>query len=231
MTAVSLLLGLVDGAARTPVSPPHRRVRVAPGLDALVLDTWSQAEGDHESAALDWAMAQATILSAYAARDDVLPVALGAAFSSDDALVAHLEGIAPWIATKRAALAGATEFVVAIDARDMPTPAIDEGTGNDYLRRRKAQRDARRMLEVDRSAFATRVITALGNVGAQLADPRAVVRNSLVTVSALLNRSDIPAAASALEELAPEGHRLGLAVRMVGPCAPFSFVSPEPDHA
>jgi hypothetical protein len=231
MRSVPLLLGLVDSAARTPPAPPHRRVRSASGLDALVLDTRPQAEGDPEGEALGWAVAQAAILSAYAAQDDVLPVALGAAFTGDGALVAHLEALAPWIAARRAALAGVTEYVVAIDASEVPAPAPDAGTGNDYLRRRKAQRDVRRSLEADRHAFATCVIAALRAAGARLADPRAAVRNSLVTVSALLPRKDVSAAIEALKALAPEGQRLGLAVRMVGPCAPFSFVSPEAPHA
>lgn len=229
MTAVPLLLGLVDGPAPTPPAPPHRRVALASGLDALVLDTRSETEDD----ALGWAVSQAAILSAYAATTDVLPVALGAAFSCDAALVSHLDTKAEWIAARRAALAGATEYVVAIDVGTVPVtgPAPDPGTGNGYLSRRMAERDARRNLEADRHAFASRVTGALVAAGARLADPRSAARTSRLTVSALLPRKDVTAAIAALQALAPEGQRLGLAVRMVGPCAPFSFVSPEAHHA
>jgi hypothetical protein len=205
------------------MAPPHRRVACAGGLHALVIDR-VVPEADAEGEALALAVTQAAILSAYAARDDVLPVALGAAFSDDRALAAHLAAIAPQVAVLRAALAEAAEYVVAIETVGA-TPLAPAVEAAGYLRRRQADRDARRNLDAARRAFAARVLAVLGASGAPVAAPRAPDRTSLLTVSALVRRRSAGEAAAALAALAPEAARLGLGLRMIGPCAPFSFVT------
>lgn len=227
MTTVILLLGLVGQGAAVPAEAPHhRRVRCADGLDAIVIDREPSAEEAPEAEALALATAQAAILSAYAAKDDVLPVALGAAFSADMALVCHLAPAAPRIARDRAALSGAAEYVVAIDVVTSATGAAGTAPGG-HLRRRQAERDARRMIDAARRMFAERVVSMLGAEAARLAEPRAAKGTTLLTVSALLLRDTAAEAVATLAALAPEAARLGLGLRMIGPCAPFSFVAPE----
>jgi hypothetical protein len=231
MTGVVLLLGLVPSAAEPPaVAPSHRRVPGTRGLDAVVLDCGPSLAADGEAEAMALAVAQASVLSAYAAEHDVLPVALGAAFSDDRALAARVGALADRIAAERAALAGSAEYVVAVE-RSGPPPAVAEApAAAGYLRRRQADRDARRTIEAERRAFLGRVVAALRETGAPVAAPRTPSGNALLTVSALIRRPSAGAAAAALGALAPEAARLGLGLRMVGPCAPFSFVTREPFH-
>jgi hypothetical protein len=228
MTVV-LLLGLVDGSAVTPDgAPAHRRVASAGGLDALVTDRHPpRTDTDPEAEAVALALGQAAILSAYACGHDVLPVALGAAFSDDAALVRHLDAIASEIAEQRTAFAGMAEYVIAIETTASPS-AAPQAAAAPYLRRRQAERDARRAMDSSRHDFAARVLAALRQSGATLAAPRAPARRSLLTVSALLSRRSVGDAAAALDALSPIAAPLGLGVRMVGPCAPFSFVAPGP---
>jgi hypothetical protein len=229
MTACVLLLGLVAADAECPAdAPAHRRVSFAGGIDALVIDG-APASADAEADGLALAVAQARILSAYAAREDVLPVALGAAFSDDVALARHLEPAMLAIMAQRVALAGSAEYVVAIDKLDH-APAAPDAAHMGHLRRRQAERDARRNLETARHAFAARVVATLDRSGAPVASPRAADRTRLLTVSALIHRQSAGRAAAAIAALAPEAERLGLGLRMIGPCAPFSFVSPLYSH-
>jgi hypothetical protein len=228
MTAVVLLLGLVPTTADTPGdAPPHRRVRGGAGLDAVVLDRASMRDTDAEAGALALAVAQASVLSAYAAGHDVVPVALGAVFSDDRALAARLGALGERIAAERTALAGAVEYVVAVERSGPPPPAAEPPEPQGYLRRRQADRVARRTVEAERRAFAGRMIAVLRQSGARVAAPRTPPGNALLTVSALIRRTSAGATVAALESLAPEAARLGLGLRMVGPCAPFSFVATE----
>jgi hypothetical protein len=227
MTTVILLLGLVARTADVPTDAPHhRRVPCGGDLDALVIDRKPPAGEAPESEALALAGEQAAILSAYAATDDVLPVALGAAFSRDTALHVHLAAAAPRIAADRSALAGMAEYVVAIgisgDGAVTPDPAP-----SGYLRRKQAERETSRGRDVARRDFAARVVAALVAAGASLALPRAPQSAALVSVSALLPRNSASQVAAALAALAPEAGQLGLELRMIGPCAPFSFVQGE----
>lgn len=230
MTTVVLLLGLVDRDAPFPAGAPcHRRVSCGDGLDAIVIDQEPPRGEAPECEALALATVQAAVLSAYAVRDDVLPVALGAAFSGDDALAAHLSANAWRLDADREALAGAAEYVVAMDAGDAAPAAPDIGVSG-YLRRKQAERGRGRDLDAARRSFAARVLTALDAAGASLAPPRRSQGTTLFTVSALLQRERAAEATRALAALAPEAGQLGLELRMIGPCAPFSFVAREPTH-
>ena len=227
-----LLLGLVPGASEAPdAAPVHLRVACGNGLDAIMTTTTAVPETEPEVEALRLAMLQASILSAYAVAGDVLPVALGAAFSDRNALVAHLRILSPQVEAERTALCGSAEYVVAIDKREpVPLPAgLPEESS--YLRRRQAERNARRSLDHDRQALVSRVLSALRLADARLAPPRKPGHASLVTVSALLRRTAAADVATALDALGPEASRLALGLRMIGPCAPFSFVSPARNDA
>jgi hypothetical protein len=226
-----LLLGLVPGSSNLPHGMLlHHRIPCDGGLDALAADAVTPDEQDPEAEAVRLAVLQASILSAYAATGDVLPVALGAAFSGDAALIAHLRSHAARIEAERTALSGSAEYVLAIKRRSSPPPAAGPAAGTGYLRRRQAERGDRRDLESDRRSLAARALHALQAAGAQLAPPHSPSPDALISVSALLRRSAVAEAAGALSALGSEATRLGLAMRMIGPCAPFSFVSPDRDH-
>jgi hypothetical protein len=227
-----LLLALVPaGSAVAGQVAHHRRIACAQGLVAIALDAPEEPGQDPEAAALGLAVLQATILSAYAEAGDVLPVALGAAFSDEGALTAHLAAQADRIAAERRALAGAAEYVLAIDRRAPSAQAVHPPAPPGYLRRRQAERNGRRTLEEDRRAFAERALAALGSAGGELAPVRTPAPPALLTVSALLPRPAVANVSGLLAGMASEAAALGLAMRMIGPCAPFSFVSPARPHA
>jgi hypothetical protein len=221
MSEVVILLGLVPDGAETPGdAPAHRRIPCAGGLHAIVI---GRAPLDGDDAAIALAMTQAAVLSAYAVREDVLPVALVSAFSDDRTLAAHVAANMPRIAAERDAITGAAEYVVAIETSGVPSPApAPADTG--YLRRRQAEIAARREAEAARRDFAVMVLAELGRRSARVAPPRAPNRSSVLTVSALLRRASVAETAASLAALAPEAARLSLGLRMIGPCAPFSFV-------
>lgn len=224
--SVPLLLGIVaDQAAPPAAAPLHRRVPCVGGIHALVLDIEPPAVASDEAEVFGWAVAQNAILSAYAVLHDVLPVALGSAFSCDAALAANLGEQAGPLARKRANLAGLVEYVVALDLSGSSVTLAEQAAGgSEYLRVRRAARDVRRTLSDERRAFLDRLTQAVALDAARMTPPKASGRGTLSTFSALLPRDAMPSAKDALKRLAPEAERLGLALRLVGPCAPFSFV-------
>ncbi len=223
-----LLLGLVPAGSHPAAQvPPHRRIACEPDLVAIALDAPEDPGDNPEEAALGLAVLQATILSVYAEAGDVLPVALGAAFSDPRALIAHLMLHADRIAAERGALAGSAEYVLAIDRRAPPPRAVPASGPSGYLRQRLAERNVRRDLEDDRRAFAATALAALRSAGAELALPRTPAPTVLLSVSALLPRPAVAKVADALADMATKAAALGLAMRMIGPCAPFSFVSSD----
>lgn len=230
---VPLILGLVsENAAPAIAAPPHRRVPFAKGLHALVIDIVPSNGAPDETEAIGWAVVQSAVLSAYAERHDVLPVALGSAFSSDAALSSSLSKQEKSISRQRAELAGRVEYVIAIDLTDLPGGVAEPAAGGtDYLRLRMAARDARRRLTEDRRTFLNRLIEAIAVHAVGLTTPKGGGAETLSTVSALLPRDGVALAKEALEQLAPEAERLGLGLRFVGPCAPFSFVARETCNA
>ncbi len=231
MTGVVVLLGIVSADAETPsAAPPHRRVRFGGGCDALAVDRPAPGEDDPETAALSLALTQAAVLSAYAARHDVLPVALGAAFSDDGAMVGRLSALGPRLGAAREALVDNVEYVVALDVSGRRMPEVQPPPETGYLRRRQADRDIRRDLVVARCCFVDRVLRTLDTTCSRVAPPRTPARGGGLTISALVHRASASDATAALEALEPEAAWLGLGLRMIGPCAPFSFVPTDALH-
>lgn len=229
MNRISLLLGLVDrGAVAPPDVPQHRRLPFESGLDAILVDAATGGDAP-EVQALELALAQVAILSAYAAQDDVLPVALGAAFSGDEAVLAHLQAIKPHLLARRAELAGQSEWIVAIDRR-ASSGSEPQPEGGGYLRRKLAEKRAQRDADTARDDFVRAVIGAFGPCEVRLAGPSARSRMSLAVVAAMVHRAAVQPVRTRLEDLAAEGERLGLSLRLIGPCAPFSFIAAGGHH-
>lgn len=227
MSGAVLLLGFVDrDAPQPPDVAPHRRLPFGGILDAVAIDLPRVGPGGHEVQAMDMAIAQVSILSAYAAENDVLPVALGAAFSGDASLLAHLAVLAPRLLAQREALAGCNEWVLAVDERPRPVaepPAVETG----YLRRRQAEIRDRRRLETARGEYLSTVARAFGAADVRVGRPECRPDATLATMVALVQRAAVETVRARLEELARDGERLGLALRLIGPCAPFSFIAVE----
>lgn len=222
-----LLLGLVPAsAAPVATDPVHLRL-CGQGFDALALplDRLAAAPAT-EAWAVEAALAQNAVLSAYAATGDVLPVAIGAGFSGPAALGRYLGASAPALAARMQRLAGQAEYILRLLPGAVPAPAppaAGEG-GAAFLRRRSASRERRRSLGQQRQVFAAGLAAGLaGFIRARIARPQKP-GGALLDLCLLVDRCESAALVAHLGGLAAEAGELGLTLRLIGPCAPHSFV-------
>ena len=229
MSETVLLLCLVPaGTGRPDGARLHRRVPAGP-FDAVAVDVApSMLLDDDPDAMLDLAMLQNDILTAYAAGGDVLPVALGAAFSNDRSLRRHLDADQGRLAQLTHRLAGRAEYILALELEPetavRPTNGITGGA--DFLQARKALRDDRRTLAERRSIMVAEV-TRCALAKAEDHVLHGAAKGRLLSVSLLSRRDAIADLARAMSGLASECADLGLALRVIGPCAPMSFADEE----
>lgn len=223
-----LLLGLLQpGGPQRPAEQAHRRISGPDGPDALViaLDAISE-DSASEGWAIAAALAQNAVLSAYAGEEDVLPVALGAAFSDEAALARHIAQAGPTLSAQMAALAGKTEYLFRLLPVTAPPDAAPEppASGISYLRQRRATRDRRRHLGTDRTQFAETAQTLLAGHALDCVARPARSGEAVLDLSLLVPRAGAAALIEAARGLSERAGALGLNIRMVGPCAPHSFI-------
>ncbi|ARE42209.1 putative gas vesicle protein [Rhodovulum sp. P5] len=230
MSGQLLLLGLVAaGGTERSVDQPHRRVPAGPDMDALVmaLDDISEDTAS-EAWAIKAALAQNTVLSAYAAAEDVMPVAIGAAFSGDAALLQHLERSAETLKRQMAQLAGKTEYLFRLlpeaPAAELARPVVPPQSGVAYLKQRRAKRDTRRHLGDDRKAFTDAATAALSAAALECVVRPTRSGDAILDLSLLIRRDQVEALVEAARALSDAAEALNLRIRMVGPCAPHSFI-------
>lgn len=216
-----LLLGLVPADAPHPsAAPPHLRLRAGPGRDALA----AALPEDGTAPALDWAILQNALLSAYAEQGDVLPVALGAAFSSQEALLAHLETALAQLEERAARLSGRVEYLMTVDAAAAPVRTdMPEAAG--YLRQRQAARDRRRTRTEARARLVADLVDLAETLGAEVRRHAVAAPDRIALLSALVPRTAEAALRQGGTGLAADAAAAGATVRMIGPCAPFSFAA------
>ena len=219
-----LLLGLVPaGTASLVTDPPHLRLQ-GRGFDALALPLARiSAPPATEAWAVEAALAQNAVLSAHAATGDVLPVAIGAAFSGAAALGRYLDANAPVLTARMQRIAGRAEYIVQLLPTALPAPDLPEpASGTAYLRRRSASREVRRSLGRERQLFAERVAAAI-EAEDRVARPLKP-GGALLDLCLLLERGRSAALVAHLRSLGDAAERVGLRLRLIGPCPPHSFV-------
>ena len=228
MSETVLLLCLVPaGTGRPDGARSHRRVPAGP-FDAVAVDVApSMLLDDDPKAMLDLAMLQNDILTAYAAGGDVLPVALGAAFSNDRSLRRHLDADQGRLAQLTHRLEGRAEYILALELEpETAVRPINVTGGADFLQARKALRDDRRTLAERRSTMVAEV-TRCALAKAEDHVLHGAAKGRLLSVSLLLRRDATADLARAMSGLASQCADLGLALRVIGPCAPMSFAGEE----
>ena len=231
MTEAVLLLGVVP-AGRLPAEGArgHRRLP-AGSRDALAVDVAAaMLASEDPDDILELAILQNDILSAYAAEGDVLPIVLGAAFSSDKALLRHLAAQKGRLDHLAERLAGRAEFLVTVELEPEtaiePPRAAKDGAG--FLRARKRQRDDRTTLTHRRMTFAADVARKATHYSEREVSRRPSP-GRLASLSLLVPRREARSLAREMSVLAPRGAELGVSLSMIGPCAPISFVGDEED--
>lgn len=230
MTAL-LLIGLLPGqGAPRPAAGPHRLIPAGEVTAlALEVDARPAAAEDEAARLLDWADRQNRVLLGYVADMDVLPVALGAVFSSTEALEAHLAAERAAIAQGFAEIAACCEYILQVRAEAPelgPVPASETSqTGAAFLAAKRGRRAARQGQTAGRRGF----LRALEQDLAQ-ATRAHLVRDVagqplLADLSLLVERQAAADLVARLSARAGESDTLGLAMRLIGPAPAYSFIS------
>lgn len=232
MTAL-LLIGLLPGqGAPRPTAVPHRLIQaVEVSALALEVDASPACAEDEAARLLGWADQQNRVLLSYIANTDVLPVALGAVFSSTKAVLAHLAAEQDTIAQGFAEIATCCEYILQVRA-EAPTPktppeALQEApkTGAAFLAAKQGRRAARQGQATGRRGF----LRALEQDLVQTARAH-LVRDVagqplLADLSLLVERQAAAGLVARLSARADESDTLGLAMRLIGPAPAYSFTS------
>ena len=226
-----LLLGVAPDDATLPGDIPS--LNAVPDLKGIFAEVDAAAGGTPEGIA-DWARMQNDLLCRIAADTDVLPVRLGAIFSSRAALRSHLAEQGPRLKSALNALAGSCQYDLCADRADPArrSPPEPPRTGSAFLTDRRLRRDARRT----RSTEVDRLLRNLAEGADALSlDVWAHVRppeGRLLWRSLLVARQDVPALTAALARSAMPADALGLKISLTGPMPPFAFSHrSEPCHA
>lgn len=225
-----LLLGFVAcGGTPRPTDPPHLRLPGTDRHDALAL-ALDQLPNDtaNEMWAIEAALAQNAVLSAYVATEDVLPVVLGAAFSGAGPLRDHLKDQGAAIAARMQPLIGRAEFILhLLPLASAPAPFAPATGGAAFLRQRSAARDLRRNLGCERHDFAERASSDLRSLAVAAVARSPKSGGPILDVSLLVERTRTTALIERARAVAEAATGFGLALRMIGPCAPHSFTGRE----
>ncbi|MFW5654771.1 MAG: GvpL/GvpF family gas vesicle protein [Roseicyclus sp.] len=229
MTQQTLLLLGVTPPSAPPVfsDTPHVRVPCE-SWTALALPVRLDPEDDEESRMTRWALSQGEVLCRQVRVSDVLPVRLGAVFTSGAALRAHVDALHRELAEVAGTCGGCVEFAVQAvadaGARDESAGAANLG-GRAFLARRRMARDRRSQATSDRRGFLSGLDAALRPL-AQIVTARDVQgRAPIADWSVLLRRGAVERLLCALEDLDAEASRHGLRLRVTGPWPPFAFIA------
>lgn len=220
-----LLAGLIrDNKVMPAGTPAHQRITVA-DWTALAFAVDLDKPEDEAERALQWAETQHHLLTAYAQTDDVLPVAIGALFSSDDAVAAHLKNEATRFADSLARIRGCTEYILHMTGRaEAAVASVNENSGAAFLRARTQARDRRKSLRQNRHAFVSDTLSKL-RVLCRACSVRDVAGKSLIAdASLLVARAETPSLVNFLKESGPASDALGLVLKLIGPVPAYSFL-------
>ncbi|ACM03605.1 GvpL/GvpF family gas vesicle protein [Cereibacter sphaeroides] len=227
-----LLLGVVSGRKICPaITPPHQRLD-GDGYAAILLSL-DRLPSDPSSPewAMQAALAQNAILSAYAATEDVIPVALGAAFTGIAAVRRHLDAERATLDTKMGRLAGRAEYLVQLFAEQIADPgAPAPASGSAFLKARSARHDQRRHLARERAGFARATAQQLASLSCSAWARPLKPDGPLLDLSLLVVRERVPVLLKAAQACSRGGSHLALSTRLIGPCAPFSFLAEPCGH-
>lgn len=224
MSAV-MLLGLVAAdLPEPPDAPAHGRVAAGP-WDALVLPVPDDLDCGTEAGTIALAQVQHRLLCGYAAQGDVLPVALGGAFTGAEAVLHHLRAEAARLQRLAEHLSGRVEYSVAISRVARPAEPLAAASGRAHLRQRARARDLRDAGNTARRAY----LDALSDRIGHHAEARRLVPagrpDRPARLDFLVRRDLLPTCLREIEATLPEATTLGLSLCLTGPYPAFSFAA------
>ncbi|MEM1388886.1 MAG: GvpL/GvpF family gas vesicle protein [Pseudomonadota bacterium] len=219
-----MLIGLTDCSATLATAPPHRLIR-CDGWAAIALEIAVPTDPD-DAQILTWAAAQNEVLAAYIARHDVLPVAIGAAFSDREAMNQHITVNQSAFAREAAGILGCVEYALTLDPKPLSNTETVFASGQNFLRSAKHRKQS---LSHERAQF-MRDVVAQTRCYALKVIPERGNASRLARVCALIPRASQDAFLAAMLGFAPRSHALGLDCRLIGPSPAYSFVRGVPQE-
>ncbi|MEM1273962.1 MAG: GvpL/GvpF family gas vesicle protein [Pseudomonadota bacterium] len=225
-----LLIGAVRGRPSRPTgAAPHHQIAVG-GWTGLALACDAVADLSVEDDAAHLAKLQHDILCHYIIAGEVLPIALGAAFSAEAALTDHLARQLDTLERRHQPLTGKVEFTLSVHRADQTgTPVSHGGDGAQHLRRRRLSRDRMRANRAARVAFLAALSNQLSAHSCAYHERGQSKTGRLARYDVLLSRDKVDDWLTSLSKLASSAERHGLALSVTGPCPAFSFVDAAAD--
>lgn len=169
-------------------------------------------------------MAHHQILLTYCADYAVLPTRFGAFFSSIHALRERLAKEESTHLNALAHLKDLHEFAIKLSLTSRcltpPSSPTSDGSGAQFLARRRNARNARQSTRQDRLNFANGVATALSSIAPVVSYEQG---DALLHMGILLSETDQAALRTLLQERGPRADELGLSLQATGPWPAYSF--------
>lgn len=171
-----------------------------------------------------WALNHNALLLAYCSQTTVLPIALGAVFSSNAAIETEVGMKTADHLAALNALKGIKEFTLRLSVTTAPPPATTTPeTGRDFLKARRLVRDKRQDLQHAQQRMARRTLYRLQDIALQIQPAAAPRPERLLDCVALINEIDVPALHGISRDLLSDQTALGLKLGITGPWPPYSF--------
>ena len=222
-----LLLGVTDLTAPPTFSTvPHMRLPCATWC-ALALPVRFDPSESEEARMTRWAMSQGEVLCRQVRASDVLPVKLGAVFSSATALRTHVDARHAELRQVAETCRGCVELAIQAVADADPAgdgSLLPASSGRAFLDRRRSARDRRSRTTSDRRQLVRELGGALGSLSRNLKTKDVQGRAALADWSILLSRGRIDQLLVSLEAWENKARNCGVRLKITGPWPPFAFI-------
>ena len=216
-----MLIGVLAAERPAPPGTPrHRQVRGSKWT-GIVLDLQEAVDLDFAEDAADLAQSQHAVLCRYVADGDILPIAMGAVFSDDIAVKAHLQDIAPRLNSVARSMADHVEYSLALTKSDDTPVRSYAPSGAAHLRARQAKRNQLR--SHDSTGMLQTVIASLNDLPTAHR-LRGAQPGRMGAVDLLIRRDHWTACRAALDAIADQARANGFNLTATGPYPPFSFI-------
>lgn len=222
-----VLMGVLPHHTETPHNaPPHYRIKSGM-FDGLIIDCASDTDWAQDAVVEGIARQQHELLCCYAEANDVLPSAFGAVFSSQAMVAEHLHALEPELVRSSQRLHGHVEYRLNVLPGSKPVIAgSDDASHDSHLRRRQIARNQRRTAQEQRRRLIENLGGSIERVcRTLLRRPADVSMERLGCFDILIARAQVSKCIEALHGFDPDLQNAGLALQLVGPSPPFSFMS------
>lgn len=228
MTEEALLLLGVTHPSSPPVfsETPHVRLNCEDWI-ALAVPVVLDPGEDDETRMTRWAMSQGEVLCRQVRTSDVVPVRLGAVFSTPAALRTHLCATREDLCRVAENCSGCVEFAVQIFAEETAASecaGLTRAGGRAFLDSRRRARDQRSRAASERRGFLSEIGGVLEGIAQGLTEKEVQSRAPLADWAVLLSRDSVDAMLSSLEALEPRAQEHRLRLKVTGPWPPFTFI-------